>query len=54
MRARFPLRDAGVEVGEVPGRPGALSCTIRLQPHFQLDSIATSFRLVTEIASSNR
>ena len=54
MRARFPLRDAGVEVNEIAGRPGALSCTIRLQPHFQLDSIATSFRLVTEVATSNR
>ena len=54
MRARFPLRDAGIEVSDVPGRPGALGCTIRLQPHFQLDSIATSFRLVTELASQNR
>jgi type VI secretion system protein ImpD len=54
MRARFPLRDAGVEVSEIPGRPGALGCTIRLQPHFQLDSIATSFRLVTDIAAVNR
>ena len=53
MRARFPLRDAGVEVAEIPGRPGALGCTVRLQPHFQLDSIATSFRLVTNL-SSNR
>ena len=54
MRARFPLRDAGIEVADIPGRPGALGCTIRLQPHFQLDSIATSFRLVTELASQNR
>ena len=53
MRARFPLRDAGVDVHEIPGRPGALGCTIRLQPHFQLDSIATSFRLVTDIAAPN-
>ena len=52
MRARYPLRDAGVEVNEISGRPGALGCTIRLQPHFQLDSIATSFRLVTEIATA--
>ena len=51
MRARFPLRDAGIEVHEVPGRPGALGCTVGLQPHFQLDSIATSFRLVTNLAS---
>jgi type VI secretion system protein ImpD len=54
MRARFPLRDAGVEVHEIPGRPGALGCTIRLQPHFQLDSIATSFRLVTDVTAPNR
>ncbi len=54
MRARYPLRDAGIEVSDIPGRPGALGCTIRLQPHFQLDSIATSFRLVTELASQNR
>ncbi len=51
MRARFPLRDAGIEVQEIPGRPGALACTVRLQPHFQLDSIATSFRLVTNLTS---
>jgi type VI secretion system protein ImpD len=51
MRAKFPLREAGIEVNEIPGRPGALSCVVRLQPHFQLDSIATSFRLVTDLAS---
>ena len=54
MRARFPLRSADVEVNEVPGRPGALGCTIRLQPHFQLDSIATTFRLVTNLATARR
>ena len=46
-RARYPLREAFVEVHEVPGRAGTLGCTIRLKPHFQIDSIATSFRLVT-------
>ncbi len=54
MRARFPLRDAAVEVSEVAGRPGALACTVRIQPHFQLDSISTSFRLVTDVAGDNR
>ena len=51
MRSKFPLREAGIEVSEVPGRPGALACVVRLQPHFQLDSIATSFRLVSDFAS---
>ena len=54
MRARFPLRDAAVEVREVAGRPGALACTVRLQPHFQLDSIATSFRLVTDVSGQRQ
>ncbi len=54
MRARFPLREASIDVREIAGRPGALGCTIRLQPHFQLDSIATSFRLVTDLASERR
>lgn len=51
-RARFPLREAFVEVHEVPGRPGTLGCTIRLKPHFQIDSIATSFRLVTSMSNA--
>ena len=51
-RARFPLREAFVEVHEVPGRPGVLGCTIRLKPHFQIDSIATSFRLVTSMSNA--
>ena len=31
------------------GRPGLYSCTIHLRPHFQLDQVASSFRLVTEL-----
>ena len=54
MRARFPLREASIDVREIAGRPGALGCTVRLQPHFQLDSIATSFRLVTDLAGERR
>ena len=48
LKARFPLRDAGVEVRAIPGRPGEYSCTIRLQPHFQLDDVTTSFHLIAE------
>ena len=50
-RARYPLREAFVEVYDVPGRPGALGCTIRLKPHFQIDSIAASFKLVTAVGA---
>jgi type VI secretion system protein ImpD len=49
-KARYPLRDAGVEVREMPGRSGAFSCKVFLRPHFQLDDIATGFRLITQLA----
>ncbi|MEA2737647.1 MAG: type secretion system protein ImpD [Acetobacteraceae bacterium] len=50
-RARQPLMAGRVTVSERPGRPGAYGCTIHLQPHFQLDDVAATFRLVTEVAS---
>ena len=50
LKAEHPLRDAGVSVRAIPGRPGAYACTIRLQPHFQLDDVATSFHLVADAA----
>jgi type VI secretion system protein ImpD len=49
-KARHPLREASVEIREVPGKAGAYSCVLFLRPHFQLDDIATGFRLVTQLA----
>jgi type VI secretion system protein ImpD len=48
LKAQYPLRDAGVEVSAIVGKPGSYACTIRLQPHFQLDDISTSFHLIAE------
>lgn len=53
-RARFPLAAGRVTVRERPGRPGVFGCTIQLQPHFQLDDVAATFRLVTEVVSPGR
>lgn len=50
LRARYPLAASRVEVTELAGRPGTFSCTIWLQPHFQLDHLVSSIRLVTELA----
>lgn len=50
MRARFPLRDARVTVRDIAGAPGRFYSVIHLQPHFQLDQMITSVRLVTELA----
>ena len=48
-KAAYPLRSGSIEVRETPGRPGVLGCTMHLQPHFQLDTVQTSFRLVTQV-----
>jgi len=49
--AKYPLRGCSVAISEVPGKPGVYGCIIQLQPHFQLDDIAASFRLMTEISA---
>ncbi|TCN33806.1 type VI secretion system contractile sheath large subunit [Sinorhizobium americanum] len=54
LRTRRPLRSAGVTVDEVPGKPGTYSCTIRLQPHFQLDDVSTSFHLIAETSNAGQ
>jgi type VI secretion system ImpC/EvpB family protein len=50
LEARFPLREAKVEVREFPGRPGSFQCVLHLRPQFQLDHIVSNVRLVTELA----
>ena len=52
--ARYPLRSAAVSVAEVPARPGVFQCIIHLQPHFQLDDVAASFRLMTELSAPGK
>jgi type VI secretion system protein ImpD len=51
--AQYPLREARIEVRELPGKPGAYYCTASLKPHFQLERVETSFRLVTELAAAD-
>jgi type VI secretion system protein ImpC len=49
VRARQPLREASVEVSEVPGRPGVFRATAFVRPHYQLDELTVSLRLVAEM-----
>ncbi len=49
MRLRYPLRQAQVTVSEMPGKPGTYGCEIAIRPHYQLDQIASEFRLTTVI-----
>src|ERR1017187_3907021 len=49
MKAKYPLRDARIEVVEVAGKPGALRAVAFLRPHFQLDELTVSLRLVADL-----
>ena len=48
-KASLPLREARVDVVEVPGKPGAYKATVFLRPHFQLEELTASMRLVAEL-----
>lgn len=52
QKARYPLREGSVQVRSVPGKPGSYQCVIHLRPHFQLDQVFSTFKLVTELAQS--
>jgi type VI secretion system protein ImpC len=53
-KAQYPLREARVEVEEVPGKPGVYRAICFLRPHFQLDELTVSLRLVAELPASAR
>lgn len=49
LKAKYPLREARVDVFDVPGKPGAYRATVFLRPHFQLEELTASIRLVAEL-----
>jgi len=49
MKAACPLRDARIDVTEVPGKPGCYRAVAFLRPHFQLDELTVSLRLVANL-----
>jgi type VI secretion system protein ImpC len=49
LKARYPLREARVDVTEIAGRPGCYKAVAFLKPHFQLDELTVSIRLVAEL-----
>ncbi|HEY0077415.1 MAG TPA: type VI secretion system contractile sheath large subunit [Pyrinomonadaceae bacterium] len=49
MKAQYPLREARIDVVEVPGKPGVYKAVSFLKPHFQLDELTVSLRLVAEL-----
>jgi len=53
-KAQYPLREARIDVSEVPGKPGVYRAVAFLRPHFQLDELSVSLRLVAELPASTR
>lgn len=53
-KAKYPLREARVDVVEVPGKPGVYRAAAFLRPHFQLDELTISLRLVSELPKAVR
>jgi type VI secretion system protein ImpC len=49
MKAKYPLAEARVDVMEIPGKPGAYRAVAFLKPHFQLDELTVSMRLVADL-----
>jgi type VI secretion system protein ImpC len=49
LKARHPLKEARVDVVEIPGKPGAYRAVAFLRPHFQLDELNVSLRLVADL-----
>ncbi|HEX8722802.1 MAG TPA: type VI secretion system contractile sheath large subunit [Pyrinomonadaceae bacterium] len=48
-KAQYPLREARIDVFDMPGKPGCYTATVFLRPHFQLDELTASIRLVAEL-----
>jgi type VI secretion system protein ImpC len=49
VKAKYPLREARVDVEEVKGKPGVYRAVAYLRPHFQLDELTVSLRLVASL-----
>jgi type VI secretion system protein ImpC len=48
-KAKCPLADARIDVRAVAGKPGYYEAVAYLRPHFQLEALSASMRLVAEV-----
>ena len=49
VKAAYPLREGRIDVYDVPGSPGAYKAVIYLRPHFQMEELTASIRLVATL-----
>lgn len=48
-KAKYPLREAKIEVKEIPGKPGSYNAVAYLRPWLQMEELTTSMRMVARI-----
>jgi type VI secretion system protein ImpC len=48
-KAKYPLREARVEVREIPGKPGSYNAVAYMRPWLQMEELTTSMRMVANI-----
>ena len=51
-KAQRPLREARIDVSEVAGKPGVYRAVAFRRPHFQLDELTVSLRLVADLPAA--
>jgi len=49
LKAQYPLREARIDVVEKAGKPGAYDAAVFVRPHFQLEELTASIRMVSEL-----
>ena len=52
VKARYPLSAAEVVVENIEGNPGYYSAKFFLRPHYQLEGLTVSLRLVSKLPSA--
>ncbi|HQT88676.1 MAG TPA: type VI secretion system contractile sheath large subunit [Acidiphilium sp.] len=48
-KAKYPLREARIEVKEIPGKPGSYNAVAYMRPWLQMEELTTSMRMVARI-----
>jgi len=54
VKAKFPLSEAQVVVEEVEGNPGYYTSKFYLKPHYQLEGLTVSLRLVSKLPANKK
>ena len=49
VKSQYPLREGRIDVYDEPGKPGSYKSVIYLRPHFQMEELTASIRLVATL-----